>query len=174
MPVKPLQIVCDWECGHALIVKQRLDKAEKEAKAERKQIRERKEALKPLQYFLKRAQKAVNAYVVARDHDKPCISCGTWDAQAWHASHFISVGASSALRFDTERNIFKSCSQCNTHLSGNLVPYETALRDRIGADKVEALKTAPRGYKWTREELLVIESEAKAKLKEAQKKPEAA
>ena len=135
------------------------------AKIERADIRARKIELKPLQYWLKRAEKAVNAWVLVRDREQGCISCGRFEAQAFHAGHHISVGASSALRFDP-MNIHKQCNQCNIHLGGNQAEYAMRLPARIGQVEADRLKNAPRSRKWTREECQDIEAEFKAKLKE--------
>lgn len=116
--------------------------AEIREKAERKKLKIQKEAIKPLQQRLKDAEKAVNEYVRVRDRNHGCISCDKpahWDGQ-WHASHFKSVGSNSALRFNLW-NIHKACSQCNLFLSGNIAEYERRLALKIGADKVEWLKT---------------------------------
>jgi len=68
-----------------------------------------------------------------------CDKPATWDGQ-WHASHFRSVGAASAVRFNLW-NIHKACSVCNNWKSGNLSEYEPRLTIKIGADKVEWLRT---------------------------------
>lgn len=115
--------------------------AEKE-KAERADFKRRKEAAKPRSKWLQEAQAAVNRYVRIRDAHLPCVSCdrpASWDGQ-WHASHFRSVGAASALRFNLA-NIHKACSICNNWKSGNLSDYEPRLRERIGGAKVDWLRT---------------------------------
>jgi len=108
------------------------------AKKARKAKKEYKEQDKSLQ--LKLAQQIVNKYVRLRDQEKPCVSCGYvfGDRQA-HASHFRPAGHNQQLRFNT-LNIWKSCSICNTHLSGNLVPYREELIKKIGIDRVESLE----------------------------------
>lgn len=166
-PVRPLQTVCSPICALELIDKRKAKEQTKQEKIERQRIKERKLELKPIQYWLKRTEKAVNAYVVARDRSlgHGCISCGTYDAQAFHAGHFLSVGASSYSRFDADRNIHMQCSKCNLHLSGNLTNYEIGLVARIGAEEVDKLKNAPRVWKWSREALQGIEATYKAKIK---------
>ena len=141
--------------------------AAKQAKAERAAIRARKEALRPLQYWLKRAQKAVNSFCSARDlkAGHGCITCGTRDAVSWTAGHWISVGASSATRFDPA-NIHLQCHQDNFFKGGLAQEYEARLPARIGQAEVDRLKTAKRDRKWTREECQAIETEFRAKLKE--------
>ena len=111
-------------------------------KAERADTKRRKEAAKPRSQWLKEAQAVVNRYVRLRDAKLGCVSCdksATWGGQ-WHASHFRSVGAASAVRFNLW-NIHKACSICNNWKSGNLSEYEPRLRERIGAEKVDWLRT---------------------------------
>ena len=111
-------------------------------KAERADTKRRKEAAKTRSQWMKEAQAEVNRYVRMRDAHKPCVSCdrpASWDGQ-WHASHFRSVGAASALRFNLV-NIHKACSICNNWKSGNLSDYEPRLRERIGGAKVDWLRT---------------------------------
>jgi hypothetical protein len=104
---------------------------------------------------LKDAQKAFNAYIRLRDHDRPCISCGTTQAGQWHASHYRSVGAYPELRFDPN-NCHKSCSTCNRWLSGNLLEYRRLLRIRYGDWLIDYLEGPHEPNKWTKEELHAI------------------
>lgn len=159
---------CSPECG-AILAEQKLAKQKAlEAKRERLEVFKRKMELKPLQWFLKKAERAVNAYVRFRDNEQPCISCNTWDTEEWHAGHFRSVGACSSARFDYA-NIHRQCSQCNTHKSGNATEYENSLRVRLGDAEVDRIKAMPKRYDWTRDELLAIEAKAKADLKQLQR-----
>ena len=157
-PILPMQVVCGIECAKAVARKKR-------EKVEKANDRQRKEELQPIQYWLKRAEKAVNAFVRERDREQPCISCGTNDASEWHAGHWKSVGANSALRYDLS-NIHRQCDQCNVFKGGNATEYEIRLPARIGQAEVDRLKHAPRLRKWTREECQAIEQEFKLKLKE--------
>ena len=140
---------------------------EADAKSAAKRDRERRMAVKPLSYWMKRAQAAVNAYIRARDAGKPCISCGKPDdgSHQRHASHYRSVGGHPELRF-CELNIWASCSVCNNYLSGNLVPFRAALVAKIGLDKVEFLEGPHEPKRYRKEDYQAIESEYKAKLKE--------
>jgi len=151
---------------YALSIAEKI-KAKRE-KADRKETKAKLAELKPLQYWLKRTEKAVNTFVRERDREMSCISCGTNDAAEWHASHWKSVGANSALRFDTA-NIHKSCDQCNVFKGGNATEYEARLPARIGQAEFDRLKNSPRSRKWTREECQAIEQEFKAKLKDLQR-----
>lgn len=141
-PSKPLQAVCGPECGIAMAQQKRALKQAKEQAAERKETRAKLEQLKSRADWAKEAQAEVNKYVRLRDAHMGCASCdkpASWDGQ-WHASHFRSVGAASAVRFNLW-NIHKACSVCNNWKSGNLSDYEPRLRAKIGDAKVDWLRT---------------------------------
>lgn len=70
------QTVCGVRCSQESARIKREKEAAKQAKAERKADRERKDKLKTRKHYKEPAQKAANAYVRARDADLPCISCG--------------------------------------------------------------------------------------------------
>ena len=133
--------VCSGGCGIALVEKMRAKIERANASAARAETRQALERIKPRAQWMKEAQTAVNRYVRLRDRDKGCISCdrpATWDGQ-WHASHFRSVGAASAVRFNLW-NIHKACSVCNHHLSGNVAGYMPRLIEKVGPEKVEWLQ----------------------------------
>ena len=117
------------------------NKAKRE-KLERKETREKLEKIKPRSKYMKEAQAIANKYARIRDAGDGCISCekpSSWDGQ-WHGSHFRSVGAASATRFNLW-NIHKACSICNNWKSGNLSEYDPRLRLKIGNDKVDWLRS---------------------------------
>jgi hypothetical protein len=130
-PARPMQHACSPVCA--------LDLAKLVREAEQRKLdKAQRERLKPRSKWMDEAQAAVNAYVRVRDLHLGCVSCdrpSTWGGQ-WHASHYRSVGAASAVRFHLW-NIHKACSICNNHLSGNLAGYRPRLIERIGADRVE-------------------------------------
>ena len=112
------------------------------------------------------AQEWVNRYVRLRDREKGCCSCdrlATWGGQ-WHASHFRSRGAASAIRYNLW-NIRKSCSICNNWKSGNATDYETRLRAEIGNEKVDWLKTQTQTRKYSLEYLERLTRIFKRKIK---------
>lgn len=162
-PLRPMQVACSPACALKLAARKRGKEEAKAAKVERAQIRVRKAELKPLQYWLKRAEKACNAYIRERDKGLPCISCGVADSPEWHAGHFIPATA-HAIRFDPA-NIHKQCAKCNVFLGGNQTNYELRLAARIGQSEVDRLKNAPRARKWTREECQGVEAQYKAMAK---------
>ncbi len=141
-PSSTTQVVCSPKCAIELT---RLTRE----KVKRKTDREYRVKLKSRREWLQDTQKVVNQYVRLRDSKDGCISCHRgpeWGGQ-WHASHFRSVGAASAVRFNLW-NIHKSCSICNNWKSGNLSEYEPRLRTKIGDEKVDWLRaqTQPMAY----------------------------
>ena len=139
------------------------------AKVERASIRARKEAIKTIPVLIKEAQVAFNAYIRARDADKPCICCGqplgTGEVGgAYDCGHYRSTGSAAHLRFD-ERNAHAQRKVCNRWGAGRAVDYRIGLVARIGLAAVEALESDNAPKKWTREELIVIRDEYRKKLK---------
>ena len=143
-PSRGTQAVCgEIECAIAYGKSEKGRASAKKALADvgRREIKVRKEALKTRADHAKEAQTVINRYVRLRDAHLGCISCdkpASWGGQ-WHCSHFRSVGAAAHLRFNLW-NMNKSCSQCNAHLSGNIMVYRPRLVEKIGAEKVEWLE----------------------------------
>ncbi len=145
-PARPMQAVCSARCARRLVAAK--------AKAEREQDRAKREALRPIGYWEKKAEKAVNRYARARDFRYGCISChlpANWDGQ-WHASHLRSVAAASAVRFHLW-NIHKACWICNKLYSGRIDAYRPQAEARIGADKVNWLYTQNQAVRFSRDYL---------------------
>lgn len=140
---------------------------------ERRSLKVRKLAVQPRSYFIKQAQQAVNAYIRERDKHLPCVSCGTLSAAQWDAGHYRTTAAAPQLRFDP-RQIWKQCSVCNQHKSGNLVPYRAELIRRIGLAEVESIEGNHDRHRWTIEECKAIKAEYVQKLKDLRQLGEAA
>ena len=154
---RPFEVWCSPDCAIAIW-------RAKEAKQEAQELRRRREAIKPRAQWMKEAQTAVNAWVRYRDRDLPCVSCGRMHQGQWHAGHLLSTGARPELRFD-EKNIWKQCSACNLHLSGNIVLYRAELVRRIGLAEVERLEGPQPPKKYSIPELKAIRDEYKTRLK---------
>lgn len=116
---------------------------------------------------LRAAQKAFNAFIRERDKDLPCVSCGRHHDGQYHAGHYKPKGSNPELAF-CEINVWKQCSVCNNHLSGNLTNYRIELVNRIGIEKVEWIEGPHEPKKYTVDELWQIENQYKQKLKELQ------
>lgn len=149
-------------------------KAEKQArmaaKVERAETRQRKEAMKTIPMLLKEAQAAFNAFIRARDTNKPCICCGqplgAGDVGGrFDCGHYRSVGSAGHLRFN-EDNAHGQRKQCNRWGAGRAVDYRIGLIERIGLERVEALESQNAPRKWTREELRDIKNLYREKLKQ--------
>jgi len=158
VPVNSLNNAASIECAL------RIARAKRE-KENRKELNARRMELKPIRWFLSKAQDAVNAYIRERDKEEPCISCGRWDVMSWHAGHYKSVGAHPELRFNHD-NIHKQCDQCNLHKSANIAEYRPRLIAKIGIERVTWLEGHHESAHYTLEDCRRIEAEHKSMLKE--------
>jgi len=154
---RPFEVWCSPTCGIAIW-------RAKEAKKQAQELRKRKEAMKPRSKWLKEAQAAFNAWIRLRDEGQPCICCRRMHNGRWHAGHYRSTGSAPELRFD-ERNVWRTCAPCNTHLSGNLLEYRKTLVMMFGHEWVEDLEGPHPPRKYTIQELKAIRDDYKARLK---------
>lgn len=163
IPRNRFQKACSIECAIKL---SRKNAQEEHDRAEKKKLKERKVKLKSRAEWLREAQEIFNKFIRLRDKNEPCISCGRYHQGQWHAGHYRSVGACPELRF-CELNVWKQCSPCNNHKSGNAIEYRINLVKRIGAEKVEWLERHDHEpKKYTVEECKGIIKYYKAKVKE--------
>lgn len=165
-PMNSMQSVCGPSCA--------LKKVRATKKAEVATTRARRAALKRIPDLIKEAQVVFNRWIRARDHDKPCISCGTPppDLSQLHAGrdagHYRSTGSASHLRFH-EHNCNAQCVKCNQYGAGRAVDYRIGLIARIGLSAVEALESSNTPHKWQRDELIAIRDHYRAQLRELKK-----
>lgn len=155
----------------ALKVKQAAEQKRKDlvaARLERAEIRRRKEADKNWSDHHEDAQKAVNAFIRARDHGLPCISCGTPWQPDFQAGHYRSRGAAKNLALDF-RNIHGQCVQCNFHKHSNAVEYRIRLVERFGLGFVEALEADNAARHNSIDDLKAIRADALARTKQLKK-----
>lgn len=156
-PARPLQRVCSPICASRLV---------KEAKKqERETVKVRKEAIKSRADWAREAQASFNAWIRARDADKPCISCGRNHTGQNHAGHYLSRGARPELAYEPD-NCHKQCAPCNTHLSGNVALYRINLVKLIGLERVEWLEGPHQARHYSVDDLKEIKATYKRKLKE--------
>lgn len=171
-PEKQFQTVCNPQCAYGLVRSQAAAKAkraaDKQARDERRQLREARERVKTRGQHLKEAQAAFNAYIRERDAGLPCISCGRHHNGQYHAGHYRTVGSCPELRFD-EFNCHKQCAPCNNHLSGNLIEYRKGLIAKIGLAKVEWLEGPHAPAKLTIEQIKAIKTEYRARVRNMKK-----
>ena len=131
----------------------------------KKDIKDRKQAIKSLGKLHKEAQPEFNEYIRLRDRGQPCISCQKHTDRQMHAGHFFSVGSTPELRY-TERNVHLQCSICNNHLSGNQLRYRANLIKKIGLEAVEELEGPHDPAKYNRNDIMAIKAKYKLKNKE--------
>ena len=157
---------CSPECG--LIVAQKRVPAvkAKAARQERAQTKEARERIKTAAKWRVEAQAACNQYIRERDKGLPCVSCDKPDdgSHQRHASHYRSVKACSSLRYHPW-NIYASCAQCNSHLSGNLLEFRIRLVRQYGQERVDWLESHNEVTRYTSQDLQRIKAEYKDKLK---------
>ena len=187
-----------WFCCHAHAIEFSMEASRKrserlrakavraqavEAKNAAKRVRERKMEVKPLSYWMARAQTQFNKFIRARDIGLPCVSCGATESEvesqqgwkvggAWDCGHYLSVGSHPELRFEQD-NAARQCKSCNGG-SGNYSrknhqtakDYRAELIKRIGLERVEWLEGPHEPKRYRKEDYQAIEAEYKAKLKE--------
>lgn len=160
-PKLPMQRACSVKCA-AELAKQLVEKKQ------RKVWREKKARLKTRRQHMQEAQAIFNRWIrEVRDSGRPCISCLRHHQGQYHAGHYRTTAACSALRFDP-RNVHKQCSACNSHLSGNLIEYRLNLLRKVGPETMEWLEGPHPPKRWTVEELVEIKRTYRKKLREAQ------
>ena len=140
---------------------------------QRKELREKKLALKTRSEWIQDVQKVFNEFIRLRDNKLGCISCGvpfmsSAVGGSYDAGHYQSRGAKPHLRF-VENNVAGQCKRCNRYLSGNVANFRTGLIARIGIEAVEALESdnAPRHY--TIDDLKSLKSLYQTKIKELER-----
>lgn len=156
-PERPYQRVCGVTCSA------QKGKLMRE-KAQRAEIRKRRESLKTVGDHLKETQVVFNRFIRLRDRDQPCISCQRHHTGQYHAGHYRPRGMNSGLRF-SELNCHKQCSACNNHKSGNLTQYRENLIEKIGLPMVEWLDAHHEIKKWTIEEARELKQYYKEQIK---------
>lgn len=172
--ITPLAFFCCHACA-IQFAKEKSDKArnlqlaksrlrlDSQAKEVRKADRQRKMDVKPLSYWMKRAQAAFNAWI-RESKGGQCISCGRYHDGQVHAGHYRTTAAVPELRFEPD-NVWPQCAPCNVFLSGSLVSYRSNLIHKIGLPRVEWLEGPHDPKRYRKEDYQQIEAEYKAKLK---------
>ncbi|AYN30189.1 recombination protein NinG [Buttiauxella sp. 3AFRM03] len=176
-PSRPEQTVCSYSCAcaygktHTAKTKTKEEReakrqAKKQQKAAHAAWRERKAAVKPLSHWMDMTQRAVNDLIRETDlaNGGGCISCGTRNADSWHAGHYRTTAAASQLRFHHD-NIHLQCHSCNVHKSGNIELYRINLVKKIGETRVLSLESNSATHRYSREELSTIRATARADLR---------
>lgn len=160
----------DWllntEAGRIKLAKSTLQGKRNYEKKVQSEKKEAKEKLMSRRDWLNLAQKTFNKYIRTRDKGRNCFSCGKRITGVVHASHYLSQGNHSAVRFH-EDNVWACCYRCNVELSGNLIEYRKRLIQEIGEERVEWLENnGSRVKKWDIEEIKNIIKKYKEKTNE--------
>lgn len=120
----------------------RIKERKEKERAERRDLKARKVALKTKPQWRAEAQAAFNRYVRLRDAGKPCVSCGRLPEQKFGGTmdcgHYRTRGAAAHLAFNLH-NTASQCVYCNRDRDGAQKAFEQGLIERIGAEKVEAI-----------------------------------
>lgn len=94
----------------------RIKESKDKERAERRDLKARKVALKTKTQWRSEAQAAFNRYVRLRDAGKPCISCGRLPEQKFGGTmdcgHYRTRGAAAHLAFNLH-NTAAQCVYCN-------------------------------------------------------------
>lgn len=118
--------------------------------------------------LVKRLDTIFSKYIRLRDsHDGifQCCSCGQIKPFARaDAGHFINRRW-MAIRWD-ERNVHAQCSSCNRFDEGNAVGYTQFMLKKYGQDTIDILASMKIPYKWTDDELNLLISDYKKRVKE--------
>jgi hypothetical protein len=75
----------------------------------------------------------------------------------WHAGHYRTTKAAPELRFHP-LNVWRQCSACNVHLSGNITAYRASLVSKLGLGIVEWLEGHHEPVRWSIEDLQEIKA----------------
>lgn len=157
---------CGAECAVVHGAKVAAAQKAKAQRQERAETKAKLQAIEPLEYWIKRAERAFNTFIRKRDEGQGCISCGRKNADVYNAGHFVSVGANRTLRFN-EDNVHLQCARpCNKDKGGNIHEYRKALLIKIGADRLAILDGWHPPIKMTRQTAQAVEAEYSRKLKQ--------
>lgn len=153
---------CSYGC---LKAREKADKS-----AEVAETRDRKQAVKSLRTLLAEAQTAFNSFIRARDAGTTCICCGKpFEPQkpggSMDAGHYLGRSIAPQHRFN-EANVFGQRKNCNRPGGTTRAAFRAGVIARIGLPAVEALEADTTVPKWTREGLIALKAEYRAKLRD--------
>ena len=175
-PTRPLQNWCSVDCAVVLGQQAVAKKKSKAMAQDRKETKEKLDAMRTKPQLVAAAQKAFNAFIKARDAGKPCICCGrpltfTGVGGGCDAGHFRSVGSAPHMRF-VEENCHAQSKYCNQRLSGNHAEYRKGLIERIGLHAVERIEADNTTRKYTKEGLIELARHYNAETRRLKKQNE--
>jgi hypothetical protein len=174
-PTKKMQAVCGPVCAEQLVVLRKTKAAEEAARRDRVSTRQALVAMKPLQYWVEKAQGAFNEYVRLRDISAGhgCIDCGkpfepNTIGGSVDAGHYLSRGSAPHLKFD-ERNVFAQRKNCNRPGGATRDDFRAGVVARIGAEAVDALESDRSVKQYRAEDLKELIATYRAKVRELKK-----
>ncbi len=141
-----LRTAATGECAIKIVRADRAKDRAKQEKAERKDLRERKKAIKPLSTLCKEARKIIQKWARLRDSQYgACICCGI--ARIDDGAHLFPVGTkyrTARLSLNPDQ-IHGACSACNRFVGGgNILGYHAGLESRYGPQKLPELQELKR------------------------------
>lgn len=123
------------ECIAAFLA---LNKAN-QLKANRKETKSMREAIKTPQQYKKDLQTEINKIARLIDKDHPCMMCASFPMKRINGCHYHSVGSNDTLRFNL-LNVWHGCHSCNGERGGNIPGYDIQLMGIYGRKKWEYIK----------------------------------
>lgn len=163
IPAMPLACVCSLPCARKVPALKR--------KAERADLKGRKEKVKTRKELTREAQQAFNAWIRRRDYGEDCICCGSpmnWASDLpggeIDAGHYLSIGSSPHLRF-VEANVHAQRKSCNRPGGTTRMEFRAGMIARIGLTLVESLEADQAPRKYSADELRAIRDEYKIRVK---------
>ena len=164
-PIKTTQRVCSISCAVKFAKEKERKKKERETLKERRK-RKREFWDNDIETRKKAAKEWCHKYIRLRDKNDTCICCGRPLGKNYQAGHFIPSGQNPLVRYD-ENNIHAQRLDCNYYRGGDSGDYEKNLIKKIGAEKVEELKSKKGGsLKRTAQDYKEIELYYRKKIKE--------
>jgi len=162
---------CSPECG--LILSQvALGKITAvKAKAERADIKARKDMRKTRNEWIAEVQVVFNLFIRTRDikAGHGCIDCGKpFEPQkpggSIDAGHYLSRGSAPHLKFE-ENNCFAQRKNCNRPGGTTREAFREGVKARIGLEALEALESDQTSRDWTIDDLRALKALYQAKIK---------
>lgn len=141
--IRPLQPTCNkYECKVSYATNVANKAIERKKKAQKKELKENINKLKPKSYFENILQKEINLIARLIDFGQPCIATGNYGKM--NGGHFHAVKSCPQIRYNLH-NVHIQSFHSNHFKSGDNVKYRQGLIDVYGteyAEYVENLKGA--------------------------------
>lgn len=169
-PTRPMQNWCSVDCAVKLGEQAIAKKKTKEQAADRKETREKLDAMRTRSQHIKECQILVNKYVRLRDIRKGlgCVSCGASYRDGYgglfDAGHLRSTGSAPQLRFMTTQ-ISLQCVKCNRYGGGRAFEFRAEMIKRMGQEWMDQLESMNGTANFTIEYLTRLKAIMRRKIK---------